>query len=246
MNWKDTYHLTNLHKVRIKVDGIHGFKSLINQEFTDVYADIVVNKKSPKNYEINVSSSEHVQNVSMEGVIPSEIDINNVKLYHWNDDNKAYEDVTTLSQYNVVIYKVDRKIKFTVPSLSTQSFIIMEGGMVTTTTTITTIETTTTQRTTTTKTTPTTTIIQCPTCPNPSTWSDCLNDKKSRTNYKCDQNTNYECQSFTETEDCTVPTNYSFVVIIVLVIALIVYLVWKFKILEKIQGRKFKYNYKLR
>jgi hypothetical protein len=250
MDWKETYHLTNLHKVRIKAEGTHGFKSLINQEFTDVYADIVVNKKSPKNYEINVSSSEHVQNVSMEGDIPSEIDVNNVKLYHWNDDSKAYEDVTSSSQYNVVVYKADRKIKFNVPSLSTQSFILMEGLMTATTAITTTRETTsTTQRTTTStiKTTtinPITTIVQCPTCPSPSTWSECLNDKKSRINYKCDQTTNYQCQSFTETESCAVPPNYSLVAIIVIVIVLIIYLIWKFNILEKIPGRKFKYSYK--
>jgi hypothetical protein len=244
MNWKETYHLTNLHKVRIKVDGTHGFNSLINQEFTDVYADIVVNKKSPKNYEINVSSSEHVQNVSMEGDIPSEIDVNNVKLYHWNDDNKAYEDVTTSSQYNVVIYKIDRKIEFTVPSLSTQSFILMEGGMVITTTSTTTTTTETTIQTTTTIA-PTTTIIQCPTCPSSSTWSECASGKKSRTSYKCDQTTNYQCHSFTETESCAAPPNYSLVAIIVIVIVLIIYLIWKFNIIEKIPGKKFKYSYKL-
>ncbi len=252
MGWKETYNIVNLHKVRIKVEGSHGFKSLINQEFTDVYADIIVNKKLPKNYEVNISSSEHMQNVLMEGEIPSEIDVNNVKLYHWNEGNNAYEDVTASSLYNVTIYKIDRKIKFTVPSLSTQSFILTESGMVTTTTTVaittTARETTTTQKITTTtiKITPkpTTTILQCPICSSPSAWSECVNDKKSRTNYKCDATTSYQCQSFTETESCGAPFNYSFAVIIVLVIALIVYLTWKYSLLEKISGRKFKYHYK--
>jgi hypothetical protein len=250
MNWKDTYHLTNLHKVRIKVEGTHGFKSLITQNFTDVYADIIVNKKSPKQYEINVSSSEHVQNVSMEGDIPSDIDVNSVKLYHWNDESKAYEDVTALSQYGVTIYKVDRKIMFNVPSLSTQSFVLTEGEMITTTatTTTTTVQITiTTQKitTTTVKTTPKpTTTIQCPTCPNTSAWSECVKGEKSRTNYKCDASTNYKCQSLTETESCAVSPNYSFVFVIILVIVLIVYLTWKFKLLEKLPQRKFKYSYK--
>jgi hypothetical protein len=249
MDWKETYHLTNLHKVRIKVEGTHGFKSLITQNFTDVYADIIVNKKYPKNYEINVSSSEHVQNVLMEGEIPSEIDVNNIKLYHWNEDNKAYEDVTGSSQYSVTVYKMDRKISFTVPSLSTQSFILAEGGIVTPTPVTTTTSTTSTtyKATTTTKTTlkqMTTTIVQCPTCSKPSEWSECVNGQKSRTNYKCDQTTNYKCQSFTETQSCVVPTDYSLVIVIILVIVLIVYLAWKFNILEKIQRRKFKYRYK--
>jgi hypothetical protein len=246
--WKDSYHLTNLHKVRIKVEGMHGFKSLITQNFTDVYADITVSKKYAKNYEINVSSPEHLQNVSMEGNIPSEIDVNNVKLYHWNDIDNKYEDVTLSFQYGVTIYKIDRKIKFIVPSLSAQSFILTEGGMITTTvaTTVpTTIETTSTRTTTTRPTTkPTTSIMQCPTCSNPSAWSECANGKKFRNNYKCDSTTNYQCQSFTETENCVSFMNYSFVVIIIVVIVLIVYLIWKFNLLEKILGRKFKYSYK--
>jgi len=250
LDWKDTYHLVNLHKVRIKVEGTHGFKSLITQNFTDVYADIVVNKKYSKNYEINVSSPEHLQNISIEGVIPSEIDVNSVKLYHWNDIDKKYEDVTASSQYGVTIYKMDRKIRFTVPSLSTQSFILAEGEMtIPTTTMITTREITTTTRepTTTTRITtklPTTTILQCPTCPDPSAWSECINGKKSRTNYKCYEKTDFKCESFTETEGCVVSPNYSFVLLVILVIAFIVYLAWKFNLVEKIPGRKSKYHYK--
>ncbi|UCD02744.1 MAG: hypothetical protein JSV63_03075, partial [Candidatus Aenigmatarchaeota archaeon] len=40
---------------------------------------------------------------------------------------------------------------------------------------------------------------QCPTCSNPSTWSECdANAVKTRTNYKCSEDTEYECESYTE------------------------------------------------
>lgn len=250
MDWKETYHLVNLHKVRIKVEGIHGFKSLITQNYTDVYADIVVSKKYPKGFEINVSSPEHLQNVFMEGSIPPGIDIDKVKLYHWNDVDEVYEDVTDSEQYSVSIDKPKRKIKFTVPSLSVQSFILMEGEIETTTTT-TTAETTTTSSTTTTTTTTipeeTTTVPTCPDCPSPSDWSDCVEGQKSRTAYKCDESTNYECQSFTETQICVTPEKYYYFVIVVVVILVSIVLIWEFKIFERIKGkRKFKYRYKPR
>jgi hypothetical protein len=44
---------------------------------------------------------------------------------------------------------------------------------------------------------------QCPTCPNPSTWSECdANAVKTRTNYKCSEDTDYECESYTESYNC--------------------------------------------
>ena len=249
MDWKDTYHLVNLHKVRIQVEGEHGFKTLITQNYTDVYADIVVSKKYPKGFEINVSSPEHLENIFMEGSIPSEIDIDKVKLHHWNNADKVYEDVTNLAQYNVSIDKQKRKIMFTVPSLSMQSFLLMEGEIETTSTT-TTAETTTTvpEKTTTVKTTipkTTTTVKACPACPSPSNWSECVNGQKSRTKYKCDETTNYECKSFTEIESCVTPEKYYYFVIVVVLILVTIILIWEFKILDKIRGKqKFKYHYK--
>lgn len=45
-----------------------------------------------------------------------------------------------------------------------------------------------------------------PTCsdnkPTPSDWSICMSEKKTRTNYKCDSSTDYEWNSFTESQDC--------------------------------------------
>lgn len=245
MNWKETYHLVNLHKVRIKVEGTHGFKSLITQNFTDVEADITVNKKDPKKFEINVSSDEDLKNVSMEGTIPPQMDIDKIKLYHWKKDNEAYEDVTDSDEYDVEIDKTYRKITFTVPSLSTQSFILMEGDIVTTTTT--TIETTTTLETTTTieETTTTTTTPACPTCSSPSAWSECVDGKKSRTVYVCSEDTDYECQSITEIASCVVPISHSTVIgAIILILILILLLIWVFQVLGKLPGGKFKYKYK--
>ncbi|MDI6826257.1 MAG: hypothetical protein QMD36_03630 [Candidatus Aenigmarchaeota archaeon] len=251
MGWKETYHLVNLHKVRIKVEGVHDFKSLITQDYVDVYVDIVVSKKAPKSYEINVSSTENVSNILVEGNIPLDIDIDKVKLYRWNVSKKDYEDVTSIAEYNVSIDKTNRKISFTIPHLSTQSFILMEGEMVTTTTTTATTvltttvpKTTTTVRITTTKPV-TTTIPVCPTCPSPSEWSECVNRKKSRTVYKCDSTTNYKCQPFVETVSCLIRKDYTFVaILIILLVIIVLYFIWKFKIHEKLPKRKFEYHYK--
>ncbi len=45
---------------------------------------------------------------------------------------------------------------------------------------------------------------ECPTCPEPSAWSECVDGIKTRTNYKCSAETNYQCQSYTEEEECEV------------------------------------------
>jgi len=244
MDWKETYNLVNLHKVRIKVEGEHGFKSLITQNFTEVVADITVNKKESKKFEINVSSDENLTNVSMEGTIPPQMDINKIKLYHWKKDSEAYEDVTDVDEYDVDIDKTYRKITFNVPALSTQSFILMEGDMVTTTieeTTTTVEETTTTVE----ETTTTTTIPVCPTCSPPTAWSECVEGKRTRTVYKCSEETNYECEAVTEEESCEVPISHSVVIgAIILILILILLIIGVLKLLGKLPGGKFKYKYK--
>ena len=48
---------------------------------------------------------------------------------------------------------------------------------------------------------------QCPSCPPPGSWSDCINGKKTRTNYVCGPDTGYECKPYTETTTCTVCGN---------------------------------------
>ncbi|MBI5698168.1 MAG: PGF-pre-PGF domain-containing protein [Thaumarchaeota archaeon] len=45
---------------------------------------------------------------------------------------------------------------------------------------------------------------KCPTCPSPSAWSTCVNDKQTRTNYRCSESTNYSCVSYTEEQSCKV------------------------------------------
>jgi hypothetical protein len=46
----------------------------------------------------------------------------------------------------------------------------------------------------------------CPTCTSPIDWSQvqCLNNIKTRTNYRCDASTSYQCQQFTETQNCQI------------------------------------------
>lgn len=46
---------------------------------------------------------------------------------------------------------------------------------------------------------------KCPVCPEPTEWSGCVESKQYRTVYSCSAETNYECQSSTETRDCVLP-----------------------------------------
>lgn len=43
---------------------------------------------------------------------------------------------------------------------------------------------------------------ECPTCPQPTQWSDCINGTRTRTNYRCSAQTNYTCESYQEEETC--------------------------------------------
>lgn len=44
---------------------------------------------------------------------------------------------------------------------------------------------------------------KCPVCPEPSTYSQCSDDAvKTRTNYRCDESTNFECVSYIEEKQC--------------------------------------------
>jgi len=167
-------------------------------------------------------------------------------LYHWKKDDEVYEDVTDQDEYNVDIDKTYRKITFTVPSLSTQTFILMEGEMTTTTTIE---ETTTTAEETTTsveeETTTTTKIPTCPTCQPPTAWSECVEGKKTRTVYVCSEETGYECQAITETASCVIPVSHAVAIgVIILVLVLILFLLWFFQVFGKLSGGKFKYRYK--
>jgi len=48
---------------------------------------------------------------------------------------------------------------------------------------------------------------QCSICSVPTSWSQCADDKMFRTNYKCDQSTNYLCQEFKEEQKCECGTS---------------------------------------
>ena len=43
---------------------------------------------------------------------------------------------------------------------------------------------------------------ECPPCPQPSAWSECIEGKQTRTNYRCSAETNYECVPYTEERAC--------------------------------------------
>ena len=48
---------------------------------------------------------------------------------------------------------------------------------------------------------------QCPTCSQPTSWSQCVEGEMFRTNYECNADTNYECRVFTETQACECGTS---------------------------------------
>jgi len=45
-------------------------------------------------------------------------------------------------------------------------------------------------------------ISKCPICPQPSEWSECINNTKTRINYKCSAETDYKCVPYTEIVKC--------------------------------------------
>jgi hypothetical protein len=47
----------------------------------------------------------------------------------------------------------------------------------------------------------------CPTCPSPGQFTNCVNGQKTRTNYKCDITTNWQCQAYAEVQACQVCPN---------------------------------------
>ena len=47
-------------------------------------------------------------------------------------------------------------------------------------------------------------VAGCPTCPLPGEWSDCANEEQTRTNYRCSADTNYACESYSETQACVI------------------------------------------
>ncbi len=45
---------------------------------------------------------------------------------------------------------------------------------------------------------------KCPSCPEPGEWSECVNETKTRTNYKCSEETDFKCVSYIEITECEV------------------------------------------
>jgi len=43
---------------------------------------------------------------------------------------------------------------------------------------------------------------KCPSCPPPGEWSDCVNGTRTRTNYKCSEETNFQCVAYEEVAPC--------------------------------------------
>ncbi|MCK4336281.1 MAG: hypothetical protein KAW40_06190 [Candidatus Aenigmarchaeota archaeon] len=62
----------------------------------------------------------------------------------------------------------------------------------------------------------------CPTCPGPSEWSACIGGEKTRTNHRCSAETNYECEPYEETEQCSLQEHSDLNWIIILVIPIII------------------------
>ncbi len=44
--------------------------------------------------------------------------------------------------------------------------------------------------------------LTCPACPSPDDWSACINNRQTRANYRCSNETNYQCQTYNETGTC--------------------------------------------
>ena len=47
-------------------------------------------------------------------------------------------------------------------------------------------------------------VLECPICSKPTEWSECINNKQSRTNYRCNEETNYVCESYIEKRYCEI------------------------------------------
>ena len=48
--------------------------------------------------------------------------------------------------------------------------------------------------------------LTCPTCPEPSEWSECINNSQSRIVWYCNRTTYYRCKNKTETQYCEIET----------------------------------------
>jgi hypothetical protein len=79
---------------------------------------------------------------------------------------------------------------------------------------------------------------ECPTCPEPTQWSECIEGKQKRTNYRCGPETNFICQPYEETKTCEMPALpeekimpiYIFRLIIVIIIISLVIVILKLTI----------------
>jgi PGF-pre-PGF domain-containing protein len=74
-------------------------------------------------------------------------------------------------------------------------------------------------------------IKECSSCPEATDWSECAEGKQRRTNYRCSEETDYECIGYTEEKSCEVAAplapeiSYSWIIAAIMVIAVVLLLV---------------------
>ncbi len=91
--------------------------------------------------------------------------------------------------------------------------------------------------------------LACPACPSAGNWIDCVNNTQTRTNYRCSNETNYQCQVYNDTRTCgtenpkeeitKLPTKWLIIVVSIGVIGVFVWKKYK-KRLKKLY-KKYKF-----
>jgi len=82
-------------------------------------------------------------------------------------------------------------------------------------------------------------VLECPPCPSPSEWSECIEGKQNRTNYQCSEETNYICQAYSEEQSCELPeeeikpTLYRYWYVWLIIVLIVIVMFWRFKLIKK-------------
>jgi len=91
-------------------------------------------------------------------------------------------------------------------------------------------------------------VLECLVCPSPTEWSDCIDNKQTKTNYQCGAETNYQCESYTETRDCiskeevsppNILLDYWYIWVVIVTVIVIIILSRSFKIKKKFKLPSF-------
>lgn len=80
-------------------------------------------------------------------------------------------------------------------------------------------------------------MLSCPTCPSPSTWLDCVDNKQTRENYKCSMETKYQCQVYTESQQCGLQLSQNILYIFVVIVITVVFVVFRKKMFKKKENK---------